>query len=164
MASTPERTTNEIIFQACMDLHNAHRQISRKVLREVTGLSMIKIDDHVTRMIEAENPRLRRVANGIFEIVEVYPANRKFNKAIMRDGMIEITLGGDSLEMTPSEAAVVGVNLMGEATLYAQLRGDRDVTDKVARLEREAAETRKRLAEQAREITRLRQQPQLAFD
>ncbi len=161
--ATPERTHSETIYQACIDLRNAQRQISRRILVQVTGLKMKIVDDHVTRL-EEQHGKLRRLAGGYVEVVEQFPANRKFNKAIMRDGMIEITLGGDTIEMTPAEAAMVGVNLLGEATLYSQLRGDRDVSDRVARLERENKVHKERQADLVKELARLRQQPQLAFD
>lgn len=162
MASTPERTTNETIFQACMDLHNAGRQISRQVLVKVTGLRMGIVDDHVTRLVEWD--KLRRVSNGIVEVVEQFPSNRKVQKTVMGDGMIEIALGGEVLEMTPSEAALIGQMLMGEATMFAQLRGDRDVSDKVAMLERQRKEDRRQMDRMIDTIARLSQQPQLAFE
>jgi hypothetical protein len=160
----PERTTGETIYQAILDLHNAGRLIDRPTLTRVTGIKMGVIDDHVTRMVEAG--RLRRIGKGCLEIVEQFPANRKVGKVVMRDGMIEITVGTESMEITPSEAGLVGQMLMGEATMYAQLRGDRDVSDQVTRLERDAKESKRRIGDMAREISRLLQGGQrgLSFD
>jgi hypothetical protein len=157
-------TNSEIIYQACFNLHNAGRQISRQVLVKVTGLTMGVLDDHVSRMVD--HGRLRRVANGVLELMEQFPADRKIGKTIMRDGMIEIFVADQVMEVTPSEAGKIGQMLMGEATVFAQLRGDRDVSDKVARLERQAEDARRKLADQAREIARLKnqQQPELAFE
>jgi polyhydroxyalkanoate synthesis regulator phasin len=68
------------------------------------------------------------------------------------------------LKLTPSEAQKLGADLMGEATVYAQLRGDRDVQDQVSRLERQAVDTKRRMDALMAELVRLRQQPELAFE
>jgi hypothetical protein len=161
MAAT-ERTSSETIYQACIDLRNAGRMINRSVLVKVTNLKMKIVDDHVDRMVE--NDKLRRIGSGVIEVVEQFPPNRRIQKTVMQDGTIEIALGGEVLEMTPSEASVIGQMLIGEATMFAQLRGDRDVQDQVARLQREAAEGKKRMAEMTAEIVRMRRQRELAFD
>jgi len=108
---------------------------------------------------------------GVVEVVEQFPADRKTGKDIMRDGMVEIRCGDQVMELTPSEAGKVGQMLMGEATIFAQLRGDRDLQDQVSRLARQAdeakrqrAEDKRRMDEMAKTIARLRQQPELAFE
>lgn len=163
MSTTPERTTSETIWQFCLTLHNAgSRAISRPVIAKGTGLKMVIVDDHVTRMVE--QGRLRRVGAGMVEVVEQFPCNRPISKTVLPDGSVIMEVGDEVSKWTPGEAHVVGAMLHGEATLYAQLRGDRDQTDRVARLERDAQDAKKRLTEQAKEIARLRQQPQLAFE
>jgi len=82
----------------------------------------------------------------------------------MPDGTVIIEVGDDVLKLTPSEAQKVGADLMGEATVFSQLRGDRDVQDQVAKLQREATEAKRRMGDMAKELVRLRQQPELAFD
>ena len=156
-----ERTTNETIFQACLDLHNAGRMISRQLLVKVTAIKMGVVDDHVTRMVD--NGRLRRVANGILEVVEQFPPNRPISKTVLPDGRVTIEVGDDVLQLTPSEAQVLGASLIGEATVFSQLHSDRDMSDQVARLQREAQDAKRRLADLTNEMVRLRKQPELAF-
>lgn len=160
--ATIERTSSETIYQACVGLRNEGRLITRQVLVKITGLRMGIVDDHVTRMVD--NDKLRRVASGVLEVVDQFPADRAISKTRMPDGTVIIEVGDDVLKLTPSEAQKVGADLMGEATVFAQLRGDRDVQDQVARLQREAQDARKRLADMAKELVRLRQQPELAFE
>lgn len=158
----PELSTGEKIYQAAVGLHNAGRQISRQALVKVTGLLMGQIDDHVTRMVN-EQGRLRRVANGVLELVEQFPANRPISKTVLPDGSVTIEVGDDVLQLTPGEAHVLGASLMPEATVYAQLRGDRDVQDQVSRLQRDLASATRRMNDMTRELVRLRQQPELAL-
>lgn len=157
-----ERTSSETIFQACIGLRNEGRLITRQVLAKVTSLKMGIVDDHVTRL--AEHGRLRRVSNGVVELVEQFPANRPISKTVLPDGSVKIEVGDDLVCLTPGEAQVVGGMLLGEATQFAQLRGDRDQQDKVAKLQRDLEELQRRLHAQTREIVRLRQQPELAFE
>jgi hypothetical protein len=159
--ATP-RTTNETIYQTCLDLHNAGRLISRQVLVKLTGIKMGQVDDHVTRMVDVG--RLRRVANGVLEVVEQFPPDRAISKTRLPDGTVILEVGDNVLKLTPSEAQKLGADLMGEATVYAQLRGDRDVQDQVSRLERQAVDTKRRMDALMAELVRLRQQPELAFE
>lgn len=162
--ATQERTTGETIYQACVNLHNAGRLISRQVLNKTTGLKIGILDDHVTRMID--NGRLRRVASGILELVELFPANRPISKTVLPDGSVTIEVGDDVVQLTPGEAQVLGQALMGEATVFAQLRGDRDVQDSVTRLQRQREDDRRKIEALTTEVARLHknQQSELAFE
>ena len=122
------------------------------------------IDDHVTRMAD-QHGKLRRLKGGFIEVVEQFPANRPISKTMLANGTVILEVGDEILKLTPGEAQTVGASLFGEATIYAQLRGDRDVSDKVSRLERQADEHRRRIEAQAQTIARLQRnaQPEL-FD
>lgn len=160
--ATPERTSSETIYQACLDLRNTGRSISRPVLAKVTGLKMGIVDDHVTRL--ADNGKLRRLHGGFVEVVEQFPANRVISKTVLPNGLVRMEIDDLLVELTPSEAGIWGGMLLPEATMFAQLRGDRDNSDEVARMRRQLDDNRRRIEELIKQVARLGQQPQLAFD
>lgn len=165
MATHQQRTSGETIYEAALALHNAGKQISRPILAKVTGLTKTIIDHHVDRLVD-NTGRMRRLGGGYYEIVEVFPPNRAISKTVLPDGRITIEIGDDVLQLSPGEARILGGNLLGEATEFAQLRGDRDVSDRVARLQHQREEDKKKIDALTHEVARLHkhQQAELAFD
>lgn len=160
-----ELTTGETIYQAAVDLHNAGRVITRQGLQKITSIKMGIIDDHVTRMVDAG--RMRRVSNGVLELVEQFPVNRVYSKTVLPNGVVKFELGDQLLEATPGEVRELAGSLLGEALLLANLRGEREVSDTVSRMERQLQETlkqlgenKKRLDDMTRQIARMQERAQ----
>lgn len=170
MAMQPSKpSASDTISQAMFALRDAGRQISRQVLVEITKLPMGIVDDHVRRMIE--HGRLRRVANGVVELIDVFPLNRPISKTVLSNGLTKIEIDDLCLDLTPGEARVIGQLFHGEAMELANLRGERETHDLVARLERkleeqgrQLADGRRRIEEMTKAIVKLRSQAELAFD
>jgi hypothetical protein len=170
MATQDRPSAGETIRQAMLGLRNAGRQISRQRLVELTKLPMSIVDDHVTRMIEQEGS-VRRVANGVVEMVDVFPPNRPISKTVLSNGIAKVEIGDAVLEVTPGEGRVLGQMFHAEAMELANLRGERETHDLVARLERKVGEqqrllalSKKQLTDLAKTVARLSTQPQLEFE
>lgn len=91
-----------IIWDAITELSNAERCISRQVLRDITGLKITIIDDHVERL-DANN-KIRRVGGGILEVVEVYPPARPISVTELTNGWVNTEIGDTVLLLQPIEA------------------------------------------------------------
>ncbi len=151
-------TVKDRVYQAIVDLHNANRAASRQALAQVTGLKFSQIDDQVK--ILKDDRQIRPVVNGTFEPVHQFPPNRAMSKTVLADGSVKIELGEQCLEMTPSEARVVGQSLQGEAMELAAIRGERQVYDIVAGLREELRVAHKRLHDLGRTVGRIQRQRQ----
>jgi hypothetical protein len=179
MATQDRPSAGETIRQAMLGLRNAGRQISRQRLVELTKLPMSIVDDHVTRMIEQEGS-VRRVANGVVEMVDVFPPSRAISRTSLSEGwtMLEVPALSDEdkrgdvvLHLTPGECREIGKMFHGDAAELANLRGERETHDLVARLERKVGEqqrllalSKKQLTDLAKTVARLSTQPQLEFE
>ena len=71
--NTDRRTSRQIIWDAIQEMAALGQAITRKTLQEVTGLTYHIVDDHVSRFVD-EDGTLRRVVDGVFELVKGYDA------------------------------------------------------------------------------------------
>jgi hypothetical protein len=149
-------TVKDRVYQAIVDLHNAQRAASRQTIAHLTGLKFSQIDDQVK--ILKDDRQIRPVVNGTFEPVHQFPPNRAMSMTELADGSVKIELGDAELEMTPSEARMVGKSLMGVAMEIAAIRGERQVYDMVASLREELRGAHKRMHDLSRTVLRLQQQ------
>ncbi|WP_194773109.1 hypothetical protein [Diaphorobacter caeni] len=170
MNTTTQTTsaTSQIIWDAILGMRANSQAISRQRLMELTGLTYTKIDDHVSRWIE--DGRLRRVVDGVYELVDPMPEPRTVMFSDTPDGMTVIEVGDQVLKVWPREAQIIAMRLRGNLVQYAQLQTQHDMgallaevmtqkramTDRVSDLERVAQQ-------QAQEIRELRKSAQMSL-
>lgn len=154
-------TTGQIIWETMQSLRDDGQIISRQRLMELTGLTFTKIDDHVSRWVD--DGRLRRVVDGVFELVDSLPEPRAVSVTDLHDGQTLIEVGDQQMRLWPTEIRALGLRLVGSAMQFAQLQTQHDMgallaevtvrnralADRVADLERE-----RRLARQHEERQR----------
>ena len=115
------KSNNQQVWDACVDLSNQERHITRKVLAERTGLKMQIVDDHVERLITYG--RLRRLGSGVLEIVEQFPP-RPISKTVIPNGLVKIEIGDHCLDLTPKEARVIGELFCAEVIAARDLNAE----------------------------------------
>lgn len=120
-----QRRTRDVIWDAIVDLHSKEQVITRDVLREVTGLRLVVIDDHIKRFIEEEES-LRRVRSGVFQPVVTPPPARSVSATEIPGGMLKIEVGDDCISLWPREARALGSLLAGHAQEFAALQATYD--------------------------------------
>lgn len=147
------RTTGEIIFDAIRDLHNQEQVVTREVLRDVTGLKMTLIDDHLATMIADE--KVRRVKAGVFVPVDTPPPARPISTTDMPDGMTILEIGDNVLHLTPREVRVIAARLGGQAAQFAAIQTGHEVgvivmelQTRLRKAERDLAACKEKLAPQ----------------
>lgn len=113
--------SRETILKAITDMTEHGQLISRKRLSEVTGLKMVVIDDHITRL--KENGVIRSPCAGIFELVDTTP-DRPISVTAMPRGSFKVEVGDDVCEaLTPREALALSKLLGGVALCFGAGRG-----------------------------------------
>jgi hypothetical protein len=144
-----------------VDLTNAGRQASRQAIAQFTGLKLTVVDDHVKTL--CDDTRLRKVVNGVVELVENFAANRPISRTVLSNGLSKLEVADEVLQLTPGEAREMGRLFYADAIQFAMLRGEREVYDTVAKLERQSRQDRKLIADMARELAGLRQNDLFSF-
>lgn len=122
---TPPKATGQIIWDTITAMREAGQAISRPRLMEMTNLPFTKIDDHVTRWIEEGT--LRRVIDGVYEVVETLPDPRAVSVTDLHNGMTLIEVGDEELRVYTPEARALARQLGGYALQYAQLQTQHDM-------------------------------------
>jgi hypothetical protein len=135
--------------------------ITRKTLQEVTGLTYHIVDDHVSRFVD-EDGTLRRVVDGVFELVKGYDAPRPVSVTDLDDGQTIIEVGDQEMRLWPREVRKVAMRLAGEAQQLATMQLQHDVALATQGLQLEfrgvQREMAARIKEQDETIKRLQQQ------
>lgn len=121
----PHGDTGQIIWDTIQDLRTNGQAISRQRLMELTGLNYTKVDDHVSRWIE--DGRMRRVIDGVYEVVDPMPEPRAVSTTDLPDGMTLIEVGDQELRLWPREVRALGLRLVGNAMQFAQLQTQHDM-------------------------------------
>ncbi|WP_423459962.1 hypothetical protein [Ottowia sp. VDI28] len=122
---TPPKATGQIIWDTMVGMREANQAISRNRLQEITGLKYTLIDDHVTRLIE--EGRMRRVIDGVYELVDPMPEPRPVSVTHLPDGMTIIECGDGELRMWPPEVRKLGLAVVGNAMQFSQLQSQHDM-------------------------------------
>ena len=152
-------STAQIIWDCIVSLRDAGQAISRQRLMELTGLPYTKVDDHVSRWIEEGT--MRRVIDGVYEVVAPVPEPRAISVTDLHDGVVLVELGDQQLRLYTAEARALGRQLGGFAVQYAQLQTQHDMAallveatvrnralaDRMSEMEREHAAMARRLKE-----------------
>lgn len=147
------RPTSQIVFDAIVELHNAEQIVTREVLRDVTGLKMTVIDDHIKTM--CDNERVRRIKNGVFAPMLAPPPARAVSVTSIPGGLCKIEVGDTCLELWPREERLLGKLLAGAAVEYSNIQTGHEagivaveLMGRIKRLERELAGYREKKDEQ----------------
>lgn len=127
MNKTPStKTSRQIIWDAIVEMDSQQQSISRQRLVEVTGLAFHIVDDHVSRMIEVDGT-LRRVVDGVFEMVRGYTAPRHVSFTDLDDGMTLIEVGDQQIRVWPRELRIIGLRTSGNAQQFSFLQLQHDM-------------------------------------
>lgn len=124
---TPEetRTTRQIISDAIQELHQQGQVVTREVLRDLTGLRLTIIDDHVSRMINVEGT-VRRVRAGVFLPVTLMPEPRAVSVTDLPDGTSIIEIGEIVARVYPIERRALANRLAGDAVQLSNIQAGHD--------------------------------------
>lgn len=136
--------TAQIIYDAIVDLHNLEQDATRDAIRDVTGLKMTMVDDHVKTLCEKEY--IRRKLPGVFVPMEIPPPARPISMTEIPGGMVKLEIGDDLFELWPREQRILGKMLTGAATQYAAIQANYEagtmaveLLGRIKKLERELA-------------------------
>lgn len=159
--NTDRRTSRQIIWDAIQEMAAMGQAITRKTLQEVTGLTYHIVDDHVSRFVD-EDGTLRRVVDGVFELVKGYDAPRPVSVTDLDDGQTIIEVGDQEMRLWPREVRKVAMRLAGEAQQLATMQLQHDVALATQGLQLEFRAVQREMAArikgQQEEINRLRRQ------
>lgn len=104
------------ILQAITDLTEHGHQASRRRIAEVTGLRMVTVDDHITRL--REQGVIRSLYAGLFELVDTTP-DRAVSVTALPRGQFKVEVGDDVCEaLTPRETLALSKLLAGVALAF----------------------------------------------
>lgn len=118
-------STGQIIWDTILALRENGQAISRQRIMELTGLPYTKVDDHVSRWVD--DGRLRRVVDGVYELVEAMPEPRPVSVTDLHNGQTMIECGDQVIHLWPAEVRALGLRLVGNAMQFAQLQTQHDV-------------------------------------
>lgn len=114
--SRPQES-GQLVLSCITDLSNANRVATRPVIAEITELSMTKVDYYVQKMVS--DGLLRRVLNGVYELVRQAPEDRAISATITRDGEFKLEVGDHCLTLSMREARFVGMLAGGVSLQFA---------------------------------------------
>lgn len=155
------RTSRQIIWDAIQEMAALEQTITRKRLQEMTDLTYHIVDDHVSRMVDEEGT-LRRVLDGVYELVKGYDAPRPVSITDLDDGQTIIEVGDQEMRLWPREVRKLANRLEGDAKKLATLQLQQDIALSTQGLQLEfravQREMAARIKEQEETIKRLQQQ------
>ena len=112
-ASTPKNPgqNRDAVLKAITDLTEHGHQASRRRIAEVTGMRMVTVDDHITRL--REQGVIRSLYAGLFELVDTTP-DRAVSVTALPRGQFKVEVGNDVCEaLTPRETLALSKLLAG---------------------------------------------------
>lgn len=137
LQASPKSNAQQV-WDACVDLSNQERHITRKVLAELTGLKMQIVDDHVERLITYG--RLRRLGYGVLEIVEQFPPPRPISKTVMPNGVVKLEIDDVLVELTPKEVRTLAGMFGAEMNSLLDIEASSHYLARVAELANQVRE------------------------
>lgn len=152
MTKTAEtRTSRQIIWDAIQEMAALGHTITRKTLQEVTGLTYHIVDDHVSRFVD-EDGTLRRVVDGVFELVKGYDAPRPVSITDLDDGQTIIEVGDQEIRLWPREVRKLAQRLAGDAQQLATMQLQHDVALATQGLQLEFRGVQREMAARIKEL------------
>jgi len=164
--STP-KATGQIIWDTMLALRESGQAISRQRIMELTGLTYTRVDDHVSRWIE--EGRLRRVIDGVYELVDPMPEPRAVSVTDLHNGQTMIEIGDQVIHLWPAEIRALGLRLVGSAMQFAQLQTQHDIGALLAEVTAQKRALADRVSDLERELQAVQRQqakamsPQMAL-
>lgn len=139
----PKRPIGEIIWETVLQMADDCRLITRRNLREVTGLSYDQIDESIKRL-EASGKVIKAGA-GLIEVVPLYPAERAQSLTALPDGLMKWEIGDFCIELTPPEIRKHAMMLAGFARQFDDIEGSSKALVRNAELNDQLREVRREL-------------------
>lgn len=155
--TTTPKATGQIIWDTILALRESGQAISRQRIMELTGLRYTQVDDHVSRWIEDEG-RLRRIVDGVYELVEPMPEPRAVSVTDLHNGQTMIECGDQVIHLWPTEIRALGLRLVGSAMQFAQLQTQHDMGALLAEATVRNRALADRISDQDRELRNMRQE------
>ncbi|MFN7155224.1 MAG: hypothetical protein ACK4OE_16185 [Acidovorax sp.] len=121
----PKAETRTLIWGALMDLRAQGQIATRQVVAQVTGLKLVTVDDHLTRMVEDGD--LRRPVAGVVEIVEKLPPPRAVSMTHSPEGPSKLEIGDTCIDIWPQERRMLANLLLGDAVQYSNIQTGQDL-------------------------------------
>lgn len=109
---------SSLIYQALVDLANANKTATRQTIMEATGLNYSIVDDHIKRRIV--DGSVRRVVNGVFELVPNAPEDRSISLTQLPGGACKLEVGDVCLDLTLRETRMVGIATAGAVMQFGR--------------------------------------------
>lgn len=146
-----DRSTRQIIWDHIQEMASLGQAITRQRLMELTGKSYHVIDDHVSRMI-GEEGILRRIVDGVYEVVKARGAPRPVYFTDLDDGDTVIEVGNQKLVVDPRELRVIAIRTQGNAMQHSNLQLQHDVGMLAHDLQLQMAAQRREMAARIKEL------------
>lgn len=150
------KATGQIIWDTMLALREAGQAISRQRIMELAGLRYTQVDDHVGRWIE--EGRLRRVVDGVYELVDPLPEPRAVSITDLHDGMVLIEVGDQELRLYTPETRALARQLGGFAQQLGLLQIQHDMGALLAEATARIRTQADRISDLDREVRALRHQ------
>jgi biotin operon repressor len=155
VARPPKLPIGAIVWETILQLENDGRLITRRNLREVTGLSYEQIDESIKRL--ENNGKVIKAGGGLIEVVPLYPAERAQSLTALPDGLMKWEIGDFCIELTPPELRKHAMMLAGFARQYDDIEGSNRALVRNAELNDQLRDVRKELRDVSRELVLLKQ-------
>lgn len=142
-ARSPKLPIGAIVWETILQLENDGRLITRRNLREVTGLSYEQIDECVKRL--EDKGTVIKAGSGLIEVVPQYPAERAQSLTALPDGIVKWEIGDFCIELTPPEIRKHAMMLAGFARQYDDIEGSNKALVRSAELNDQLRDVRREL-------------------
>ncbi len=144
-APPPKRPIGSIVWETVLQLENDGRLITRRNLREATGLSYEQIDESIKRL--ESTGKVIKAGGGLIEVVPVYPPERAQSLTALPDGLMKWEIGDFCIELTPPELRKHAMMLAGFARQYDDIEGSNRALIRTSELNDQLREVRRNVNE-----------------
>jgi biotin operon repressor len=141
VARPPKLPIGAIVWETILQLENDGRLITRRNLREVTGLSYEQIDESIKRL--ENNGKVIKAGGGLIEVVPLYPAERAQSLTALPDGLMKWEIGDFCIELTPPEIRKHAMMLAGFARQFDDIEGSNKALVRTSELNDQLREVRR---------------------
>lgn len=143
-APQPKRPIGPIVWETILQMENDGRMITRRNLREVTGLSYEQIDESIKRL--ETSGKVIKAGGGIIEVLPLYPPERVQSLTPLPDGRVKWEMGDVYAEFTPTEADRHAMLFSGFARRFNDLEMSNKALMRTAELALEVRQLRREVA------------------
>lgn len=144
-APQPKRPIGPIVWETILQMENDGRLISRRNLRDVTGLSYEQIDECIKRL--ETSGKVIKAGGGLIEVVPLYPPERVQSLIPLPDGRVKWEIADGAEEVfTPSEVRRHAMLFAGFARQFEDLEMSNKALIRTAELALEVRQLRREIA------------------